>query len=378
VTEPDGWQKIGQTDERRDYEFGHDWFFNADGNQAQTMKTVPDELRPGRRKLVRLRLDVVGSTATIDDLGNDQQPQYEGTVTYSGDRPIGPFCPSLTLRSDENQTQRQSGSSVISVDYRINTPVFARVAASGSGQGSRRVETRTTCDQTKIPYYSTVNVIGTKDLERKITLEDVSLPVEKESGNGQWSTVSLSQVGPSGFASSSKRTVNNRGLFAYDLRYGVVAAHEFSSLRESSSTVEPQGPLMRFSRLCSNLTVRSNDEYYVKLGALILNVYSNTDTRSFPSSCGQDAEIIDPGPGFIPGYADIEVLGTRTLDIFPGQEFRDSIWLIDASEKALGVQAYVERDGQEKRYYFLSGGDLNGLIPGGGQGARYFPVGVIR
>jgi hypothetical protein len=126
------------------------------------------------------------------------------------------------------------------------------------------------------------------------------------------------------------------------------------------------------------VTVRSNDEYYVKLGASILNVYSSKADTGSISSCSQLPDSSVHPIEFVPGYMDIGGQETRTLDIYPGQGFEDSIWLIDASEKALGVQAYVERDGQEKRYYFLSGGDLNGLIPGGGQGARYFPVGVIR
>jgi hypothetical protein len=373
ATEPQEWQEMGRMAPGIPYRGAQGWYFNADGNEAQTIKLVADPDHPGSEKLVRWKLTIAGDTAQFQDLGNSDPIR---TVTTENHSLSGDLwrCPEGSYSASYSVTTQRSGSFVIAVDYKRDAEVLARAIGSGSSDALFGRNAQWKCE------YGYLSVLvrgtdlsqarGTTDFGFQIVWGSITLQLERRQGGGDWrEEYQLPLATLSSEGRSSVDAITAQGLSIFDLRHDIGVVLEVASHGESRYTYGD-------GERCFSGTGADVRKYYATTGTSSLVFYEARNDGN-NSWCVRD--YLGLGPHHtVPELYDHSPAGVAESYVLPSHGNVTGAWFADADGNAIGVTPYLDIDRNSRRYQHLSGGKLEDLIPGGTSDSAYLPLGVIK
>lgn len=365
---PDGWREIGRLNsEAGDRPAGTPWFFNGAGTEAQTMRMWVDPADPYHYTQIK-RLKVVitdAATATFENLGNLGGYSTAGQCTGGYDSDGGG---SVTTAG------RTTGEYIIAVDYKDGREVFAKVAADGFYNYATTVmvskETDSQGNVVKKTGYR--NTTGDFHHTESLKWDGPDIPVFVLSHGLS------SAYGNDPLTYHSNYTDYYRWNYAtyhLDLRYDLYSySHQTNDQMIMEELVESgqvrrvrEGQGLDATYVVSALAPEQRVFYQAT------PFYREETASPYLELFGTPGDCTPPAPGHYwkPNFMDF------TGDRYGGIH---GSWVVDTEGSLLVSQGYYSEASYTRHdgFNYFTGGDPKKIIPPGKEGARYYPMGVIR
>ncbi|HEY5602443.1 MAG TPA: hypothetical protein VIM41_04995, partial [Gammaproteobacteria bacterium] len=351
-TAPFGWQLLGQFPmaQNRTYPAAVPWFFNADGNEARTMRDDGSVLAGGAKfDKLKLLISIDSKTAGIQNLGNgavSTNTVFNRNVHLHNGYYIG----------EETLSTSANGSVIIAVDFGGDTgnePLFAKVNYSESSISTSQLG----------EAINDLSESGSHSVHAELiwagkstSLIDKSAYSSAQLTNNEGSPITFSDATPS---SHSEKIV------FMDLRSGILSTEvsEFSSNQSESggSVHRRRTNVIRapFQILKEVLILEESES----LGPSSRSIYWNYGSGSSSYTTNGNAGFIVP---------------KVNASIYTPWESQDYLWegswVTDLNGNMFISQELVYSGSFHGYLTIFSGGNIEEITNAGGENTRYFPA----
>lgn len=376
-----GWEEIAASPWGPEFKApNRPWFFNGDGTEAQTLRELQIPTGEGGGiKTARLKITIVnGESASIQNLGNLDGWKVVNTLHRLRTGELG------TFDASREQSTETIGRYLAAVDYDDSREILCGAIADFKGS-VLATATRVHVPNAKLPsrtYTKTENQTSTIVLSCGSFRFELLQLVMSES-------IDFSSSETTGEAGSKERSWEEQRhqIEYFDPRHDLIVTESVGrSQRETLSL----GSLIGFSGCrgvysgtgdVSSTTVE-NDA--IRYGQQSLRPF-NFSTTSTGSEGRILVEFVESSGGcFGPGEISSTFTSTNYGSI-GGDPLTEGSWVVDTDANLAVSQtkgaSHLQPDftfGTGEYFNFLTGDDLEQLIPTAPDDARYFPIFVVR
>jgi hypothetical protein len=346
---PEGWQQLGSfTQDPTVYlQANSPWFFNGNGTEAQTMRLLTSKIA---HQAHRLKITVTNAaSASIVNLGNLPGIHYvqecEADFIQEGD--------AQPRQVSSHFSESRSGSYIVAVDYLNMTERLAQYSVEASGSSTSAIsDSSTIASKAENSFVLILSVGGST----------VTLTMDER-------TDSISIV-PDGYHREETLTTRDVAPYAMDLRYGLVAIQ---------------------NQEVDNKVVVADAAGFPSVGTQTVTIEASKVEAKVTSNLGPDVQVFlhaDPPSRYVTDRFSqpngVACTGNSTHEstyyiyIFNADVF-EGAWLVDSNRNLFGTEIYNDSyHATSGAFSYISGGNLDQIIPPGSSASLYDPAGVIR